>query len=338
MTLKIYANLLYPITIFLFIMIVIDFEKLPHTHLGATIITIGNFDGVHAGHQELIKQAVLDAQKRKLKSVVLTFHPHPATFFQPDRTPPSICSKEYKEKLIKALGVDVILTLNFNAKLAKLDAEEYVKTILLEKLNIKVIWIGYDFTFGRNRTGNVRLLIELGEKHHFQTNVLGPQRIESIVVSSTKIRELIIKGKVEDAAKLLKRKHIVHGNVVPGDGKGHALGYPTINMNVTEGLIPTRGIYSGIAFINNLEYPAAVYIGSRPTYKGNDFRVEAHLLGFSGNLYGTKASIAFLKFQRSEAEFDNIEMLKNNIKLDCKAAQNDFNFYKQNNQGIPIIW
>ena len=317
---------------------ILDFEKLPSVQLDATIVTVGNFDGVHAGHQELIRRTVSNAKLKNLKSVVVTFFPHPTAFFQPDRVPLSICSKAYKEKLINSLGIDALLTLGFNDKLAALSPEEYVKTILVKKLNPREVWIGYDFTFGKNRKGNARVMIELAEKYGFQANILQPQRIASTVISSTRIREYLLKGEVEKAATLLNRKHTIQGFVVGGNADGRKLGFPTINIDVKNGLLPGRGIYSGIALVDGKEYAAAIYIGFRPTYEGNDLRVEAHLLKFAGDLYGKCVSLGFLKFHRGDIKFENICKLKVMIKLDCDAAQRDVEDYKFNHKKLPLIW
>lgn len=319
-------------------MINLDFDNLPSEQFSATVLTIGNFDGVHAGHQELIKRAVAASRERKMKSVVITFDPHPAIYFKPNLVPSPICSRKCKEKFIAALGADALLTLTFDERLAQLNPEEYVQNILLEKLNAKVVWVGYDFTFGRNRSGNVRQLIELGEQYGFQTYILEPQRIEGIVVSSTRIREFLTNGMVEDAAKLLRRRHVIQGIVVGGDAEGRKLGFPTINLEMEDGLVPKAGIYSGIALVEGTEYAAAIYIGYRPTHGGDQLRVEAHLLGFSGNLYQKKVPLAFLKFQRDDIKFENQDELKSNIQLDCQRARQDFEEVKKDPNRISVAW
>jgi len=316
----------------------LNINNLPSLRFDATVVTIGNFDGVHAGHQELITRTVFDAQNRNMKSIVVTFNPHPAAYFQPENTPIAICSEACKRKLISSLKVDALLTLSFNRQLASLTPEEYVKYIILDKLNAKVVWIGYDFNFGKNRSGNARILIELAEKFGFQANILEPQRMGDTVVSSTKIREYLLMGKVEAASRLLRRIHLVHGIVVGGDAYGRKMGFPTINLQVDKGLIPGKGIYSGIARVDSSLYAAAIYVGYRPTYEGKELRIEAHLLNFSGDLYGKSVALAFLKYHRDEYKFDNMGQLKVMIKLDCNVAQNDFDLYQQNKKAIPIIW
>ncbi len=316
----------------------LDIDRLPDSEFDSTVVTIGNFDGVHTGHQELISQTVRSARMYNLKSVVITFDPHPAAYFIPEHVPPAICSHKFKLKLIEKLGVDAILTLKFDKELASLKADEYVKKILLNKLNAQIVWIGYDFTFGYQRRGTPRILVELGEKLHFQARVLSPQRSGDIVVSSTKIREFIQAGEMARAAILLARRHITRGIVVHGDREGRALGFPTININVSEGLIPLTGIYSGVAKIDSLEYAAAIYIGNRPTYNNHDFRVEAHLIDFSGNLYGKSVSLAFFRRIRNEEKFNNIDDLKKHISSDCDLTAVDFEKFKKNCTGIPIIW
>jgi riboflavin kinase / FMN adenylyltransferase len=317
-------------------MIQLNINQLPQPELEKTVVTIGNFDGVHAGHQELIAKVVAEARQSNTKSMVITFDPHPAQFFQPVNTPGSIISMEFKQQLIAELGVDYMLILNFDEWLARLTPEEYVKEILIQKLNTRIIWIGYDFTFGRNRKGNVRLLVELGEKYGFKTNVLSPLRIADTVVSSTKIREFIMNGQVDIAAQLMKRTHFLTGKVIPGDQLGRELGFPTININNYEGLIPKAGIYSGFALFDKHEFPAAIYIGQRPTLQGKEFRIEAFLLNFTGDLYGKEIKLAFLKFQRNDIKFNNLDELKLAIEQDVIHVQQDYNEYKKINKLISF--
>jgi len=309
-------------------MINLDYNTLPLESLGPTVLTIGNFDGVHRGHQELIRTIVHESKNPKLTSVILTFYPHPVTYFLPKEKIHVICSRNYKEKLIAKLGVDAILTLSFDEKLANLTPEEYVKQILIDKLNVNTIWVGYDFTFGKNRKGNVRSLIEIGEKSGFKTRILSPQRDHDIVISSTKIRELLLEGSVDEANHYLNRVHIISGLIVSGDAKGRILGYPTINVNVKEGLIPGHGIYSGVVEIESEMYPTAIYIGRRPTFQDSDLRVEAHIIGFQGNLYHTDISIGFLNYLRPDTKFDNEHQLIKAIEKDCSNTQTDFDLWQ----------
>jgi riboflavin kinase/FMN adenylyltransferase len=314
----------------------LEIDQLPSPQLDKTVLTIGNFDGVHVGHQLLIKRTVFDAQQKNLKSVVLTFHPHPAIYFRPNIAHTPIISKESKEKLIESLNVDVFVTLTFNKELAKLTPEQYVKSILIEKLKTKIVWIGYDFTYGQNRSGHARSLIEFGERFGFRANVLEPQRIEGTVVSSTKIRELLTDGQVFKVAKFLNRLHVIKGDIIKGDGKGRKLGFPTININIQEGLIPCHGIYSGIAVVGEKEYAAAIYIGTRPTYDGKKTRVEAYILNFTGDLYGEIVTLGFIKFQRKDIRFDNVDNLVSMIRSDSEIALKDYNEYTV--QLKPKLW
>lgn len=315
----------------------LDYNSLPQPTLGQTVLTIGNFDGVHRGHQELIRTTVAEARQNNLTSVLLTFYPHPVTFFLPGSNIQTICSQQYKEKLIAMLDIDAMITLTFDEKFASLSPEDYVKNILIDKLNIATIWVGYDFNFGRNRSGNVRNLIEMGELWGFKTRVLSPQRNDGIVISSTKIRELILTGNTQEANHYLNRVHIITGSVVSGDERGRSLGYPTINIDVQEGLIPANGIYSSIIEIDSRHYPAATYIGRRPTFGDPSFRVEAHIIGFSGNLYHQRISVGFLNFIRPDAEFENSKQLAHAIANDCKVTQRDFDLYEGDANKLPFI-
>ena len=319
-------------------MIQLQYEDLPSEALGETVVTMGNFDGVHLGHQTLVQSAVSDSNTMGVQCVVVTFHPHPAAFFHKNGTIPTICSENYKAKLMQRLDADAILTLHFNAVIASMDPETFIHKILIERLNAKVLWIGYDFKFGRERSGNVRTLIELGEKYDIRTNVLSPQRKQGMVVSSSRIREFIVSGNVGDAASLLERKHLIRGTVIHGDAVGRTLGFPTVNLHVTEGMIPGMGIYSGVARVRKKTYPAAIYIGHRPSLPGNSLRVEAYLIDFSGDLYANRVSLAFLRFIRKEAAFSKISELKKMIALDCDNTVKDYSDYMARAAEEPIIW
>lgn len=304
-----------------------------------SVVTIGNFDGVHRGHQALINNVVIDAKNRNYKSIAVTFLPHPATFFQPERGLEEICSIEYKGRLFRRLGLDEVIVLRFNEELAHLEPAHYVKHILLEQLNATIIWVGYDFTFGRNRSGTARTIEELGERYGYEAHVLAPQHVEGKTTSSTKIRGQIKAGEVDTAAKLLGRKHLIRGVVVSGDRKATEWGFPTINVDVREGMLPATGIYSGIVQVEKQEYPAAIYIGYRPTVTTTaQFRVEAHLLGFSQEIYGATVSLAFFKFIRKDMKFENIEALLARIQVDCEKTRSDFDSFQQFRLYSPVIW
>ncbi len=316
---------------------ILTIDNLPDSQFHATAVTIGNFDGVHIGHQRLIRIAVEEAHQRQISSVAMTFHPHPAAFFRPDQIPATISSRFHKERLIAQLNVDALLTLRFDAHLAALTPEDYFQYILLEKLCTRVICVGYDFTFGKNRAGNVRVLLEMAERYDVDTRILEPQRIHGHVVSSTRIREFLGRGLVLEAAELLGRYHVLHGDVVTGDGIGQRLGYPTVNLDVQGELIPGPGIYSGLARINNDVLACAIYIGTRPTHGGGAPRVEAHLLDFSGDLYQHRITLAFLSFIRPEEKFESEQSLIRQIGADCNTAREDAIACLQS-PTFPIIW
>lgn len=318
-------------------MLLLSEINLPMPALGNTAVTIGNFDGVHLGHQKLICQVVEEARSRQLKSVVITFDPHPVIFFNPGKIDLPISSNTGKQKLIARLGVDALLTLQFNQRLANLTPEDYVREILVEKIAAKAVWLGYDFTFGRKRQGNIELMRQFGEKYDFEVNVLEPQKNQDVIISSTKIRELLNDGRVDAAAKLLGRPHSVHGLVVSGDQKASKWGFPTINLLVQGGLIPVSGIYSGISVVDGVKYGAAIYIGNRPTLSKTDFRVEAHLLDFSGNLYGKDIPLLFLKYLRPDRKFENFDMLSAQVRQDCRQARTDFDAWLvQQGEFLPV--
>lgn len=316
----------------------LQLENLPQAKYPATVITIGNFDGVHRGHQELIGSVVEDAKRHNYKSVVITFDPHPVVFFKKDTDFKPISSFEYKQKLLNRLGVDAVLCIQFNAELAALSPEEYVKQLLVEKLRTKIIWLGYNFTFAKNRSGNAESLKVLSKKYDFQTNILDPFKVTESTISSTRIRDLLHEGNVELAGKFMGRRHLLQGKIITGDGKGRQWGIPTVNLDVTEGFIPANGIYSGVTQIGEQEYPTAIYIGYRPTLNKREFRIEGHVLNFSGDLYGEEISFGFLKYLRGDQKFENESALQEQIKIDCRQTLRDFEDYLETREKLPVVW
>jgi riboflavin kinase/FMN adenylyltransferase len=302
---------------------ILSFNELPKLELSNTVITIGKFDGVHCGHQQLIRRVVEGAKRHGMKSVVLTFHPHPAVYFEPQKVPDPIISQDYKYRLIKTLGVDAILTLSYDSWIASLSPKAYVKKIIVEKLQAKHIWIGYDFSFGKNRSGNARTLMDLGEQYDFQTNVLGPQRIDGLVASSTVIRSNIKAGQLKEVSQLLGRCHVVDAAVLNGNRKKTRVGLPTIRVHVKEGMIPGSGIYSGITYVKNREIASVLHVVKTASDKAKDVHIEAVIIDCDDTIYGQDAELAFIRRLRDARSFRAIENLQMQINMDCRDTEED---------------
>jgi len=311
---------------------ILSFDNLPNATLCNTIITIGKFDGVHCGHQQLVRSVVDDARGGGLKSIVLTFHPHPAAYFEPQKVPDPIVSQDYKYRLIKTLGVDAILTLSYDSWLASLSPRSYVEKIIIEKLQAKRIWIGYDFLFGKNRSGNSQFLIDLGKQYGFQTHVLGPQRIEGIVASSTKIRSCIKAGQLKEASHLLGRYHIIGGEAIECNRKPKHVCLSTFNIQAKEGMIPASGIYSGITYVRSREIASVLCVDKNAFYN-----VEANLINCHDKVVNQNVKIAIIRRLRDAHKSRTTKNLRMQIEMDFKETKADIMKHSIDNE-IQTIW
>lgn len=293
------------------------------------VVSWGNFDGVHLGHQALITELTGRAKQLGLPSVVVTFDPHPAVFFSGGRALHAITDTTDKLTLLEQFGVDYTLVLPFTAAFAKQTPEEFVRHILYEGLHAKVVILGYDVGFGKNRQGGMQSLIELGERYGFSAERTAPTLApagqqgssENIPVSSTSVREAIKEGDVCKAATLLGRVHSVHSMVRHGAGRGGSLlGFPTANIDPGPLLLPPHGVYACLVRCNSTFYSAAVNLGINPSFDGSRPSLEAHLLDFDDNLYGKEIRIYFLRFLRAEKKFESITDLIAQIGMDVEET------------------
>ncbi len=302
---------------------VLSFHELPKHELNNSVITIGKFDGVHRGHQQLISRVVNDAKQYGMKSIVLTFHPHPAVYFEPQNVPDPIISQDYKYRLIRSLGVDAMLTLSYDAWIASLSPESYVKRIVVEKLQAKRVWVGYDFSFGQNRVGNSQTLMDLGKKYGFQTTVLGPQTKHETTVSSTTIRSSIKAGRLREVSHLLGRFYVVDGEVIGGIEKTNRVGSPTLAINIKGGMIPGSGIYRGITYVDNREIASVLHVGNVSSGNEKDVHVEARLINRCETISDQDVKLAFIKRLRDGHTIRAIESHQPHIEMDGNGVEED---------------
>jgi len=296
-------------------------EEIQDTIAGSCV-TIGNFDGVHKGHQKLIQLACSRAKAQDLVSVVVTFDPHPLRVLRSDRTPPFITLTEQKIELISQHGPQVCLLLNFTMDMAKLAPEEFVKKYLLDGLNMKEMIIGYDYHLGKGRAGNFETLTELGVKHGFTVDRLDPVSMEDAVVSSTRIRDLVQAGKVWPVRPLLGRFYQVKGEVVHGMNRGgRLLGFPTANLKLVDELFPKTGVYAIWVEVDNEVRMGVANIGKNPTFGNDALSVEAHILDFDGDLYERDIRVHFVQRIRDEIKFNGIDELKDRIGKDIALGR-----------------
>ena len=302
-------------------MVVKDINEL-RDRIHASCATIGNFDGVHLGHQKLIARVRDRARILKISSVVITFDPHPLRVLVDKKTPPFITLTEQKLELISKLEVDYVLCIKFTKDLAALKPEEFVQKYLVNGLKLKELIIGYDYAFGKGRRGNFELLNKLGEKFGFAVEQLSPVMVDGAIVSSTRIRDMVQAGMVWEARKLLGRFYRVQGKVITGQKRGGPLlGFPTANICLKDELFPKTGVYAVWVEVLGQVYPGVANIGYNPTF-GNDYlSVEAHILNFKQNIYGQDIRVHFVQRLRSEKKFSGLNKLKRQIQADIELGQ-----------------
>ena len=286
--------------------------------LSASVVTIGTFDGVHRGHQALLREAISRAKGLGLPSVIVSFEPIPASVLRPDRFAGRICGADEKQELLTAAGADVLLVVAFTAELASLTAEEFVSR-LVDTTRMRELWVGEAFALGKNRAGDVAHLAELGQRHGFE--LVAVPRVEdgAGVISSSRIRHAILSGDVETAAALLGRPFLVRGEVVYGYQFGRTIGYPTANVAPPDGLAPLAdGIYASTVLLPGGDklHLSMTYVGTRPSVNSGPRAVETHLLDFDGDLYGQVIDVSILSRLRPDAHFPTIDELVAQLRRD----------------------
>ena len=290
--------------------------------IAGSCVTIGNFDGVHKGHQKLIRLACSRAKARDLTSVVVTFDPHPLRVLRPDTTLPFITLTDQKLELISQFGPQVCLLLHFTMDMARLDPEAFVRHYLVDGLKMKEMIIGYDYHLGKGRSGNFETLVRLGEEYGFSVDRLDPVSIDDAVVSSTRIRDLVHAGSVWQARPLLGRFYQVKGEVVHGMNRGgRLLGFPTANLKLVDELFPKPGVYAIWVEVDGEVHMGVANIGKNPTFGNDALSVEAHLIDFKGDIYGRDIRVHFVQRIRDERKFSGIDELKDRIGKDIELGR-----------------
>jgi len=286
-----------------------------------SVVVIGVFDGVHKGHQLLLNRAKEIADGRSI--IALTFDPHPTTVFAPDKAPTMLTTLADRVELLKIRNADQVAVMKFNEKFAAMSPDDFVETVLVNQLHASTVIVGKNFTYGHKAAGNIDTLIKSGLAHNFTVDVQ-ELKADTEVISSSRIRALVIEGKVEEARELLSRPHRLDGVVVHGEKRGREIGYPTANLGKIEGqTIPADGVYAGWLTVGINFWPAAISIGTNPTFEGARGRqVEAYALDQEGlDLYDKNASIEFGWYLRPTLKFDGLEPLLEQMKKDCDKAR-----------------
>ncbi len=287
-------------------------------------LTIGNFDGVHLGHQSVLKHLKNEAQKRQLPAVVMIFEPQAAEYFRGEKAPARLMRLRDKVNALKEAGVDAVICMKFNHEFAKLSAQDFVEKILVEKLQVKFLSVGDDFRFGAKRLGDFHLLEKAGKTFGFQVEKNPTFQYLSERISSTAIREIVAKGDFAHAQKLLNKPFVIAGRVVHGKQLGRTIDVPTANIKLYRQVCPLKGVFAVRVRVAQKEYFGVANLGTRPSVKGNNQLLEVHLFHFKGDLYGQYLQVEFCKKLRDEEKFPTFEALKNQIYQDIVQAKTYF--------------
>ena len=301
-------------------LLITDLKQIKETFKNS-IITLGNFDGLHLGHQELIRMVTTRAKETGAAGMVVTFRPHPLKILAPEKCPPLISIYEEKIEFFEKLGIDILVKIPFTREFSLMPPHDFVKNILCDLLGAKEIFVGYNYRFGKGREGNIQKLREFGKEFGFTVREIEQISLNGEVLSSTRIRQLLIEGEVEYASRLLGRPYAITGVVVKGDGRGKLLGFPTANIASKHMIVPSDGVYAVRIFARDKYYDGVVNIGMRPTFNKYETTIEVHIFNFNEDLYGEEISLFFIKRIRDEKKFANVEELISQIRKDIKIAR-----------------
>lgn len=285
------------------------------------VLTLGNFDGVHIGHQKILRRVSERAMKLGRPSAVYTFEPHPLKVIAPDKSPPLITDLKDRTDLIASLGMDLCVLARFTKAFASKHPRQFVEEVLVAGLGAKEVWVGHDYSFGRGKAGTVEYLKELGIKFGFAVRVIPAYKKGGAVVSSSKVRALIRAGECAAAAVMLGRPFSLKGKVVRGSNRGKELGFPTANLKTGNELVPAEGVYAVYASFSGCFYPAVANIGGAPTFGRRKTTVEVHMLDFTGSIYGKDIRVCFIKRLRDETRFKSAGELTRQIEKDVRRAR-----------------
>jgi riboflavin kinase/FMN adenylyltransferase len=289
------------------------------------VLALGNFDGLHRGHQKIIERIRRAAADRGGAAVVLTFDPHPPRVVRPDKAPPLLMTTAQKLRALDRAGVHGAAVVRFTQALSQWTPEAFVKSVLVDWLRVAEVWVGADFLFGRDRAGNFSVLRSLGQQYGFRAEKIDPVRYKEFVVSSTRIRRLVSEGRVDEAGALLGHHYAIDGVVVEGAKRGRELGFPTANLSTENDLVPPTGVYATALDLGGTRWPSITNVGVRPTFESaGAVTVETHVLGLQREIYGAAVSLSFVQRLRDERRFPDVDALKEQIEADIRRARRLF--------------
>jgi len=292
-----------------------------HIDLGRPVVTLGNFDGVHLGHQEIVRRAVAHARACGEVPVAVTFHPHPVAVLRPERAPLLLTTLRQRVTMLAQGGIEVVFVQHFTRRYADVTAEEFVRAHLVERLRASHLVVGYRVGFGHGRSGNAELLAALGKRYGFGVEVVSPVTVSGLTVSSSAVRQAVREGNLDAAERMLGRRYSVEGRVIHGHRRGKQLGFPTANLRVRGIQLPPDGVYAIRVAVGEESLPAVGNLGFNPTFGDTARALEAHLFDFAGDLYGKRIEVSFVERLRGEEKFATPEALVRQIEKDVALAR-----------------
>jgi riboflavin kinase/FMN adenylyltransferase len=297
----------------------------PPAYWHQPVLALGNFDGLHRGHLKIVERVKRSAFEHGATPVAMTFDPHPPRVVRPDKAPPLLMTHAQKLEALAHAGIHGVAVIRFTPELSRWDPETFVRSVLVEWMRVADVWVGANFLFGRDRSGNFSSLRSLGARYGFRAEKIDPVRYKDFVVSSTRIRRLVSEGRVDEAGALLGRCYFIDGTVVEGRRLGREIGFPTANLCTENELLPPHGVYATTATIDGIVYPSVTNVGVRPTFGDTPATVvETHLLAVERDLYGVRLRLAFIQRLRDERAFPSVEALKAQIAADRDMAASLF--------------
>jgi riboflavin kinase/FMN adenylyltransferase len=288
------------------------------------VLALGNFDGLHRGHQKIIDRVKRGAAEHGGSPMAMTFDPHPPRIVRPDKAPPLLMTKAQRLDALQRAGIQCVAVVRFTRELSQWDPETFVKTVLVDWLRVSEVWVGANFLFGHERSGNFTSLRTLGQRYGFRADKIDPVRYKDFVVSSTRVRRLVAEGRLDEAGALLGHPYYIDGIIVEGRRRGREIGFPTANTTTENELLPPHGVYATTMTIDGVVHAGLTNIGTRPTFGETETTIETHLLGYSGDLYGRTVRLGFVLRLRDERRFEDVDALKAQIEADQRRAERLF--------------
>jgi riboflavin kinase / FMN adenylyltransferase len=289
------------------------------------VLALGNFDGLHRGHLKIVERVRRGAAEHGGTPMAMTFDPHPSRIVRPDKAPPLLMTKAQRLEALDRAGIAAVAVVRFTTELSRWDPEAFVRTVLVDWLRVSEVWVGANFLFGHDRSGNFSTLRTLGQRYGFRADKIDPVRYKEFVVSSTRVRRLVAEGRMDESGALLGHPYYIDGTVVAGKRRGRELGFPTANLQSENELLPPNGVYATTTTINGVVHASLTNVGVRPTF-GDTTKpiIEAYILGFNGDLYGRSLRLGFVQRLRDERKFEDVDALRTQMEADRRRAERLF--------------